>query len=198
MLKLLIATRNPGKFKEFMAGLADADIQLQTLDDVGISEDAPEEEPTFAANALQKAHFYAKLSGLPTLADDAGLEIDYLNGEPGVRTRRWAGYRMTDEELIDMVQERMKGVPLDQCGCQFRTVIAVVAGDRELTVEGSIRGEIRLPPHPKRDAGYPFRSVVFLPELGKYYVELNEAEHEQYNHRRKALQQLRAQLNTIL
>jgi len=197
MRKVLIATKNPGKLEEFRLCLADLPFQLTSLKEEGIDQDVEEDGATFADNALKKARFYHTLTGLPTLADDGGLELDFLNGEPGVHSRRWLGYEMSDEELIATAIEKMKNAPADQLGCQFRTVVAFVSGEMEKTAEAVIRGVFRLPPHPKRIPGYPFRSFFFFPEAGKYFVELNEADHARYNHRRKAILEIKPHLETL-
>lgn len=198
MSRLLIATRNPGKFAEFSKCFSDLPLTLVSLSDLGITEDAPEDEPTFVGNALQKAQFYYRISGLPTVADDAGLEIDALNGEPGVKSRRWAGHRMEDRELLDYALEKIKALPNQSSSCHFTACLAFVWDGGETTEEEQIQGECRMPQREGLEPGYPFRSIFFLPELKKYYIDLTEEEHAAYNHRRKAALRLRTKIQQAL
>src|SRR3989338_763320 len=122
MKKLLVATQNPGKILEYKELLKNLPIEVITLQDLGITEEAPEDAPTFEENAKLKATFYSKFVDFPTIAEDSGLEIDHLNGEPGVKSRRWPGHRATDDELVKMIEEKMQGVPKEQRGAQFRVV----------------------------------------------------------------------------
>lgn len=174
MKKLLIATTNPGKVLEYREILKDLPIELITLKDLDIKNDIEETGSTFEENAVQKARFYFHLSGLPTLSDDAGLEIDYLNGEPGIRSRRWLGYEASDEELAQMALDKLKGVPKEKRGAQLKAVICLIfSGDGQSHVfEGRLRGIIAEKPFGKMVEGYPFRSI-FIPEgQGKYLGEL--------------------------
>ena len=163
MKKLLIATTNPGKVSEYMAifdemGLA---VEAISLKDAGITQKMEETGNTFEENAIQKAKFYYKLSGLATLSDDAGLGVDYLNGEPGVKSRRWPGYEASDEELQCMALDKLNGVPAEKRGAQLRAVIALMFPGEEIayTFEGVLRGHITQKPFDKIVAGYPFRSI---------------------------------------
>jgi XTP/dITP diphosphohydrolase len=192
MKKLLIATTNPGKLKEIKRFLADTLVELVSLTEIGIM-DAPEETGiSFEENAVLKAKFYAKVSGLATLADDGGFEIDALNGEPGVKSHRWVhGDREnTDEELIQYTMDRMKDVVGEKRGAQLRLVLALVLPSGEVfTSSEKVRGIVPAKPSDVRHAGFPYRSLLFLPEINKFYNhdELTEAETETYNHRKKAL-----------
>jgi XTP/dITP diphosphohydrolase len=192
MNKLLIATTNPGKLAEIKRFLSDLPLELVGLKDVKIT-DAPEETGiSFEENAILKAKFYAKESGLPTLADDGGFEIDALHGEPGVKSHRWVhGEREnTDEELIQYTMDRMKDIPDDQRGAQLRLVLALVVPDGEVfTSSEKVRGIVPKKPSDVRYAGFPYRSLLFLAKINKFYNhdELTETETETYNHRKKAL-----------
>jgi len=129
MKKILIATTNKAKLKEIKNGLKPLlkqKIKLLTLTDVGVEEKPEESGKTFCENAKIKAKFYAQKTNLPTLSDDGGLLIPFLNNEPGVRSRRWLGYEASDEELINYTLERLKNVPkekriayLQVCLCFF-------------------------------------------------------------------------------
>ena len=196
MNKLLIATTNPGKLGEIKEFLKDVPVTLVGLADVGIRE-APEETGiSFQENAILKAKFYAEKSKLPTLADDGGLEIDALNGEPGVKSHRWIhdDREDTDEELIQYTLDRMKDIVDTNRGAQLRLVLALVIPNGEVfTSEEKVRGIIPKKASDVRHKGFPYRSLLFLPEINKYYTQdaLTVTETETYNHRKKALEILK-------
>jgi XTP/dITP diphosphohydrolase len=196
MLKLLIATTNSAKLAEIKEFLSDLPIDCVGLKDAGITQSVEETGNTFEENAILKAKFYAKLSGLPTLADDGGLEIDALNGEPGVHSHRWIHKEREDEdeELIEYTIQRLKGLPRARRGAQLHLVIALVLPNGKIhTGEGIIRGIIAEKPSTYRRKGFPYRSLLYLPELKKFYNhdELTKEENKAYNHRRKALEILK-------
>ncbi|RLC34948.1 MAG: non-canonical purine NTP pyrophosphatase [Candidatus Nealsonbacteria bacterium] len=180
-LKLLIATHNTGKLLEYEEifkniGLK---IKLVSLKDLGVTQKLEETGNTFEENAIQKAKFYYNLAKMPTLADDSGLEIDYLNGEPGIKSRRWSGYEASDEEMIQIALDKLTGVSREQRGAQLRAVVALIfPGDEKAhTFEGVLRGSIAEKPISERIAGYPFRSI-FVPEhQQKYLGELSLVAH---------------------
>lgn len=196
-MKLLIATTNPGKLTEIKQFLSGLPVDLVSLKDVGISDSVEETGATFEENAILKAKHYAKESGLMTLADDGGFEIDALGGEPGVKSHRWAygDCDSTDEELITYTFERMKDVPENNRGAQLRLVLALAKPDGEIvaTAEEKIWGIVPLTPSTVRHEGFPYRSILFLPELGKFYdhMSFTPEETERYNHRKKALEKLK-------
>ncbi len=177
MQKLLIATSNPGKvleYKEIFKELGLEEIELVFLRDLGITQPMEETGSTFQENAIQKAEFYYNLAKIPTLADDGGLEIDYLNGEPGVKSRRWPGYEASDEELIQIALDKLKGVPEEKRGAQLRVVVALIFPGEEkvYTFEGVLRGSIAEKPISERITGYPFRSIFIPDDQSKYLGEL--------------------------
>lgn len=195
-MKLLIATSNPGKLAEIKRFLSDVPLELVGLADVGITDTVKETGTTFEENAVLKAKFYAKKSGLPTIADDGGLEIDALNGQPGVKSHRWIhGDRDdSDEELIQYALDRLKDIPDDKRGAQLRLVLALVLPSGEVfTAEEKVRGIIPHEASGTRHKGFPYRSLLYLSEIGKYYNhdELTETETDTYNHRKKALEILK-------
>jgi len=195
MQKLLIATTNPGKLAELRLFLRDVPVTLIGLQDIGITTGIAETGKTFEENAVLKAKYYHDVSGLMTLADDGGFEIDALNGEPGVRSHRWKNKDRedSDEELIAYTMERMSGIPEGQRGAQLRLVLALVTETGTLhTATASVRGVIPVAPANKVTPGFPYRSLLFLPEIGKYYNhdELTPEETQIYNHRKKALDML--------
>ncbi len=191
-MKLLLATKNPGKageMREVFSALRGVDIL--TLQDIGATKDVEETGETFEENAILKATFWQKETGYCAVADDGGLEIDALGGEPGVKSRRWPGYEADDETLVQMALAKLQGVPLEKRTARLRTVVALAFPDgRTETATEAIKGVIREEPSEKRDAGYPFRSLFWLPEIQKFYIDLTDEEHTRFNHRRRALEKI--------
>lgn len=194
-MKLLIASHNPAKIKEYKRYLSELSLELVSLLDLNIKEEAPEDGKTFEENAINKAKFYQKLTGLSAIADDGGLIIDALNGAPGLKSRRWLGYRMTDEEMIQSIIEKMKDIPEGKRTCHLVAVAALAMPDGTIhTQQAQIDGLVAKAPTKKRLNGYPYRSFFYLPKFKKFYLELTDEEHEQINHRKFALLKLRPYL----
>lgn len=203
MKKLLIATTNPGKLAEIKRFLGDLPVELVGLKDVGITETVDETGKTFEENAILKAKYYCQKSGLPTLADDGGFEIDALGGQPGVKSHRWIHQDRedTDDELIAYTLEKMKGLPRAQRGAQLLLVLALVFPDGSVTtVEEQTRGIVAEQPSQHRTNGFPYRSLLFLPEINKYYDHdlLTPEETERFNHRKRALDKLKPILKRLV
>lgn len=199
MKKLLIATHNTAKLEEVRTFLSDLPIEFVSLNDIGITHDVEETGKTFEENAILKAKYYSKRSGLVAIGDDAGIEIDALHGEPGVKSKRWIdGVETSDQELIDYTFKRMENVPVEKRGAQMRIVLAFADGEKVIaTAEGITRGIIPNKPSTSRaKKGFPFRQVLYIPEIGKYYNqdEMTAEQELKYNHRVKALQQLKPHL----
>ncbi len=196
MQKILIATTNPGKFTELSLYLQDLPSKLLSLKDLNISQKASETGKTFEENAIIKAKFYCNLCKLPTLADDGGLEIDILNGEPGISSHRWVhkNKEATDQEILNYTLEKMQGIPQGKRGAQLRLVLALALPNNKIyTSEAKIRGVIAQKPAKKFSPGFPFRSLLFLPKINKFYneLELTPMENQRYNHRKKAIEKLK-------
>lgn len=193
---LLIATKNKGKLAELKQFLSDLPIDLVSLSDIGITEDFAETGKTYKENSQKKALFYARLSGIPAIADDGGIEIDALDGAPGVKSRRFFGKNgkeATDEEIMREVQKLIKKIPERKRGAKFKTVVAFALPDgRSFSNTGEVRGILKKP-YLKLLKGYPYRSFFYLPTIKKYYHEdeLSEKEQKLYNHRYKAIRKLR-------
>lgn len=190
MTKLLIGTTNQAKFDEYKKLLQEFDLDLVTLKDLDLD---PPEEPadTFEGNAVHKAKYYYEQTGLPTLVDDGGFEIDALNGEPGVKSHRWLGRESTDEELIAETMKRMKDVPENGRKCRLNLVIALATAFGIVTSDAHIAGVVGKEPSSKRIKGFPFRSVMRLPGYNKYYCDLSEEEHDILNHRKAAIDKIK-------
>lgn len=196
MRKLLIATGNPGKLKEMKKALSDLPLKIVTLQDLDISERVIEDGKTFEENAIKKAWYYCQKSGLPTIADDGGLEIDILKGEPGVRSKRWIDGKEnpTDKQLIAYTIKSMASVPKEQRSAQLRTVVALAFPSGEVfTSEGVVRGVIAQRPAKEWTKGYPYRALFYLPQIKKFYNEdsFSKKEEKRYAHRIQALKNLK-------
>ncbi|MGA2157836.1 MAG: XTP/dITP diphosphatase [Dehalococcoidia bacterium] len=196
MLRLLLATTNRGKAAEYVSLLKGLDLDLVTLDQVGISQEAAENYSTFEENARSKAVFYAALSGLITLADDSGLEVDALGGEPGVRSSRYAGENASDADRVNFLLDKLKGVPCELRSARFRCVIAIAEPDGKVeTVSGDCRGCIALEPRGMNGFGYD--PVFYLPEYEKTIAEISPELKNEISHRGRAAQKARSLLKKL-
>lgn len=194
MKKILVATTNSGKLKEISNLLSDLPLEIVSLKDLGITDDVEETGKTYLTNSRKKAVFYAKKSSLPAISDDGGLEIDYLNGEPGVRSRRWLGHEASDKELIKHMMKIAKTLPEDNRKAYFRTVVSfALPSGKVWSIKGEIEGIIAKKPYLKLLEGYPYRSFFYIPKIKKYYHEnqLSKEEERVYNHRYKAITKLK-------
>lgn len=188
-MRILIATKNPGKLREIKE-IFDGEFECVSLLDF---EDAPEVEETgetFLENAILKAKACFEWSGLPSVADDGGLEIDFLNGEPGVKSRRWPGYEASDEELIEMALRKLESVPWEKRTASLVSVGVFYNGKKPFSARESINGYIAEKAADKFEKGYPFRGIFWVPEFGKLYQDLTHEEHEKINHRRRVFSKL--------
>lgn len=202
-MKILIATTNPGKFQELALFLSDMPYEFVSLSDIGITVDVEETGETFQDNAILKATTYAKLSGLPAFADDGGFEIDALGGQPGVKSHRWihGDRENTDEELIAYTIQKMEGVPVEKRGAQLRLVLAFSLPSGNVVIsEAFVRGIVALAPSESRTQGFPYRALLYLPEIGKFYdhTVMTKEETAAYNHRKKAIDMLKPQIRELL
>lgn len=197
-MKLLAATRNTGKRREFRRVLEPAGIAVVFPDDVGLyprpAEDALELGETFEANARSKAEYFARLSGLPTVADDSGLEVLALGGAPGVRSRRWGGTTGSDAEVdaannAELVR-RLAGATGPRRAARYRCVLAYLAhpGAVPAIFEGACQG--RILEAPRGEAGFGYDPYFFSEELGKSFGEATADAKDGVSHRGRALRAL--------
>jgi XTP/dITP diphosphohydrolase len=196
-VRLLIATHNRGKLIEYQEMLTDFALELVTLDDVGIGEDVEETGATFVANARAKAVEYARRSGLLTLADDSGLEVDALGGEPGVHSKRYAGENKSDPERIAFLLDKLQDVSREKRTARFRCAIALATprGDvREC--DGVCEGLIELAPRGTNGFGYD--PVFLFPERGMTMAELSSEEKNRISHRARATEKARKILEKLI
>jgi XTP/dITP diphosphohydrolase len=196
-MRLLIATHNPGKKREFARLLDGLGLELVTLSDLGISEEVSETGTTFAKNALAKAQGYAAISGLLTLADDSGLEVDALDGAPGVYSARYDGRGGTDEDRLRLVLKQLEGVPEAERTARFRCAIALATPDgRTDTAEGACEGRITLAPRGQHGFGYD--PIFYVPEQGCTMAELAPETKNRISHRARAALVARERLARLL
>ena len=194
MTKLLIATTNPGKLREYKDFLSDLTVKLVSLSDVGIIDDIEESGKTYKENSQVKALFYAKKSGLPAISDDGGIEISALNSEPGIKSRRWLGHEASDEDLIKHMIKISEDLPANNRNAVFKLVVSLALPNGKVWSRmGKVKGIIAKKPHMKLLHGYPYRSFFYLPEVQKYYheSELTNEEMKKYNHRYVAVNKLK-------
>lgn len=185
MPKLLIATHNAHKFRELAAILSDIPYTLASLATEGITLEIKETGKTYAENATLKARTYAAVSGLLTLADDSGLEVEALGGEPGLRSARYAGENATNPQRIAKLLRRLEGVPWEKRQARFICVIAIATpqGDVHL-FEGACQGVIAFAA--KGEHGFGYDPVFYLPEYGCTMAELPEEVKNRISHRGRA------------
>lgn len=197
MKKILIATHNQGKIKEIMDVLEDLPFEFVSLNDLEITEDIEETGKTYLENAQIKADFFHKLSNLPTVADDSGIEVSVLKDELGVQTRRWgAGENADDKEWLEFFLDRMKDEK--DRSARFICAIATTGFDEKIEpFEGECVGNILHRPASHIEPGIPLSSV-FLP-LGakKVFSALTKAKKNAISHRGKAVQKLKEVLQSI-
>ena len=188
--RLLLATNNQGKVREYRSLLRGIPYQIVTLADAGITTDVAETGSTFEANARLKATVLAAESRLLTLADDSGLEVDALGGEPGVLSARYAGENASDSDRLNYLLNKLKGVPERERTARFRCVIAIASPDSRVEVcSGACRGIIATAPRGYNGFGYD--PVFCVPELGKTIAELPPEEKNRISHRARAAEKAR-------
>jgi XTP/dITP diphosphohydrolase len=194
--ELLLATGNAGKVREYRRLLRGIPYRIVTPADLGINREVEETGQTFAENAALKAAALADDSGRLALADDSGLEVDALGGEPGVHSHRYAGENATDAELVEFLLAKLKGVPEARRTARFRCVIAIAGpGGPVEYCEGECRGVIIAAP--RGSGGFGYDPVFFVPELGKTMAELTLEEKNRISHRARAAVKAREKLKEI-
>lgn len=191
-LEIVFATGNAHKIRE-VAALLPPGIRLKSLADIGCTGELPETTPTIEGNALQKARYVHAHYGVNCFAEDTGLEIDALNGEPGVRSARYAGEDKQAEDNTRLVLAKMKGIADRRA--RFRTVIALILDGREHVFEGVAEGQIAASPAGNGGFGY---DPIFVPEgAHRSFAEMDTEEKGAISHRGKAVAKLLAFLTTL-
>ncbi|MDE6433173.1 MAG: XTP/dITP diphosphatase [Lachnospiraceae bacterium] len=194
MEKLIFATGNQDKMKEIRMILGDLDYEILSMKEAGISADIVEDGKTFEENAEIKAKAISKLAGCLVLADDSGLEVDYMDKQPGILSARWMGedtsYTVKNAKII----ENLEGVPDSQRTARFVCAIAAAFPDgRVITKRGTIEGIIGY--EERGENGFGYDPIFFLPEYGKTTAELSPEEKNKISHRGKALELIKKELS---
>jgi XTP/dITP diphosphohydrolase len=187
---LVVATGNRHKVEEIRAMLADLPITVRSLAEFPGAPDVVEDGATYRENALKKAWSAAKFTGMPALADDTGLEVDVLGGQPGLYAARFAGEGCTFQDNVRKLLLLLEGVPSGQRGARFVCVIALVEpSGLEQVVEGELCG--RITESQSGGGGFGYDPVFYVPEAGKTLAELTAEEKNRVSHRRRALDRAR-------
>lgn len=197
-MKLVLATRNPGKLREIEPIFRDTPIRLVGLNDLGIEahaeEDELEGETSFTRNALAKARYFHRRTGLAMLAEDSGLRVDALNGEPGARSKRFAPPEMRSEQGTDRANNQyllrlLRDVPDKRRTAHFHCVAAVVLADAERVFAGRVDGLILR--EPRGSNGFGYDPLFLLPERGVTTAELTVEQKNAISHRGRAVRAAR-------
>lgn len=195
--RILMATRNKGKMIELRENLKNLELEILTLDDI---EDMPileEKGSTFLENAVSKAQMAVKVSGLVTMADDSGLEVDALGGQPGVYSARFAGEPTDDRKNNQKLLQLMKGLSYERRTARFVCAIAIAFPDgRIYLAEGKCEGVIL--EESRGSGGFGYDPLFYIPSMEKTFAELNLDEKNSISHRGKALEQAAALLERFL
>ncbi len=189
-MEIVIASRNKKKIEELKRILEGLNTKLLSMDDFPELEEVVEDGETFDANALKKARYVCNKTGLPSLADDSGLEVDALGGKPGVRSARFARENATDEDNIKKLLEELNGVPENLRSARFVCCIALVLPNgEEHLFWGFVKGKITNQPRGEKGFGY---DPVFIPEgYEKTFAEMESCEKDSISHRKEALDKLK-------
>ena len=194
--KILVATRNKGKMIELVKLLRPLEITLVSLNDLLIEEEIEETGKTFAENAIVKAERYGELGGLPTIADDSGIEVDALGGAPGIYSARYGGEGFTDLDRNNLLLKNVKKIPDSRLTARFRCVVALwVPGNKTVTFEGKIEGMIRR--FPSGNNGFGYDPIFFYKPMKKTLADITSEEKEKISHRGYAVRMAREYLSKL-
>lgn len=183
--KIIIATKNEGKIKEFNKILSGKEFDISSLSDIRDLPEIDEDGNSFEDNAIKKSRFIFELNGRHCIADDSGLEIDYLSGAPGVKSARFGGISTPQNVKNEKIISMMKGAKKNERGAQFRCVVAFTDNNGTKTFEGVCKGRISDKPKGSNGFGY---DPIFIPEgFDKTFGELDEDVKNRISHRGKSL-----------
>lgn len=193
MEKLIFATGNENKMKEIRMILGDLDYEILSMKEAGIDVDIVEDGKTFEENAKIKAKAISKIANCLVLADDSGLEVDYMDKMPGIMSARWMGEDTSYHVKNGKIIENLEGVPEEQRTARFVCAIAAAFPDgRVITKRGTIEGIIGY--EERGENGFGYDPIFFLPEYGKTTAELSPEEKNQISHRGRALELIKEEL----
>jgi len=189
-MEIVLATRNEGKLREIKDLLEGLDIKIISLMDIKEIPAISEDGSSFQENALIKAEAVASFTKMVTIADDSGLEVDALNGKPGIYSARFAGEDTSDEKNNIELLRRLEGVPMSERGATFKCAIAIVKpGGKKKIIEGECSGIIQF--EEKGKFGFGYDPLFFVPEYGKTFAELSPEIKNRISHRAKAMEKLK-------
>ena len=194
MKKIVIASSNKYKVSEISIKIQKFYDEVLSLKDFPEIGEIIEDGETLKDNALIKARTVHKITSLPAISDDTGLEVDALNGDPGVFTARYAGEGCTYLDNVNKMLKEMKNIPNENRRATFKTVMAYVDDNTELTSEGIVQGTITRTK--KGVAGFGYDPIFYVPDIGKTFAEMKIEEKNLVSHRSKAIKALRAELAT--
>lgn len=196
--KIVVATKNLGKVREMMTAFQNLDVELFPLSDFQNIPEAEETGKTFLDNAIQKAAFYSKQLQLPCLADDSGLEVDALDGMPGVLSARFAGYHADDETNNQKLLQELALRKKNSSPAQYVCALAFVDGEKIITTQASCRGEILIEANGTNGFGYDPYFYVVIDGEKKSFAQISLSEKNKLSHRGKALRQMEELLKNNL
>ena len=195
-MQIVIATHNRDKFKELFTCLSNLEVELLSLEQFPEIKEIVEDGITLKENALIKARTVYKLTKLPTIADDTGLEVDALNGDPGVYSARYAGENCSYNDNVNKILDKMHRISKENRNATFRTVMAYVDKNMELTSQGYVKGMIC--DKIKGLGGFGYDPIFYVLEKNKTFAEMSIEEKNLVSHRSKAIEALKANLVTNL
>lgn len=197
MTKIILASNNQNKVTEVKEILKDKNVEIVSLKEAGIDVDVEENGTTFEENALIKARTVCKMTGNITMADDSGLEVDYMDKQPGVYSARFMGHDTSYDIKNKAIIDKLEGVEGDARSARFVAAIAVVFPDgKEIVTKGTMEGLIAR--EPAGDNGFGYDPIVYLPEYDMTSAQLSPEEKNKISHRGKALKKMAEELKGIL
>lgn len=195
-MKVLVASNNKGKLKEFNKILGELGIECISMNDAGIDIEVEETGTTFLENAKIKAEAIYKIAKMPTVSDDSGLCVDALGGEPGVYSARYAGEHGNDEKNNKKLLTNLKNIPPEKRTARFMSVVYLVLDDNTaISAQGTAEGFII--DEPKGENGFGYDPIFFSPTLGKTFAQASGEEKNAISHRGSALRELKRKLSEI-
>ena len=192
IMELVIATHNKDKFKELFLGLKSLELKLRSLNDFPEIGEIIEDGDTLEENALIKARTVFKLTGLPSISDDTGLEVAALNGQPGIYTARYAGENCSYSDNVNKMMNEMKLVPWESRNAEFKTYMAYVDKHVELTACGVVKGKIDK--KIKNVGGFGYDPIFYVSEFKRTFSEMNIEQKNKISHRGKAIKAIKLKL----
>jgi len=193
-MKIVIATHNKDKLIELKKGFSGSNFELHDLNDFPEIGEIIEDGKTLRENAYIKAKTVFDITGIPAIADDTGLEVNFLNGDPGVYTARFAGENCTYQDNVDKLLYVMKNVPIDQRGAYFKTSMVYIDKKKELFADGIVKGMIS--EKIKGLAGFGYDPLFYIPKEGKTFAEMSIEKKNIISHRGLAIKKLIVEINT--